>query len=130
MNKEPFHLSNLVPFLPYLYYIGLSLSMFLVQIDKETGNTDDLKLLILSVPFVVQLIFSFKYVDLILGVVMFVVAIYLTLGYASDLAKLTTYTTRVINFIIIGGLIVTLNYVMAILLFRNERLRHSSIELQ
>lgn len=130
MNKAPFHLSNLVPFLPYLYFIALSISMFLVQIDKETGNTDDLKLLLLATPFVAQLIFSFRYVDLILGAVMFVVAIYLTLGYASDLAKITTYPPRAINFIVIGGLIVVLNYVMAILLFRNERLRHSSIELQ
>lgn len=127
MNKAPFHLSNLVPFLPYLYYIGLSLSMFLVQIDKEQAGAGDLKMLILAVPFAVQLIFSFRHVDLILGVITFVLALYLTLAYASDLAKLTAYTTRTINFTIIGGLIVILNYIMAILLFRNERLRHESL---
>lgn len=127
MNKPPFHLANLLPFLPYLYYMGISVSMFLVQINKETASTGDLKLLILAVPFAVQLIFSFKHVDLILGAIMFVLALYLTLAYASDLAKLTAHTTRAINFTIIGGLIVILNYVMAILLFRNEKLRHKSI---
>jgi hypothetical protein len=130
MNKAPFHLSNLVPFLPYLYYIGLALSMFMVQTDKETASIGDLKMLILAAPFALQLIFSFKHVDLILGVITFILAIYLTLAYASDLAKLTAYTTRAINFIVIGGVIVILNYVMAILLFRNESLRHKSTEVQ
>lgn len=101
--------------------------MFLVQIDKEQAGAGDLKMLILAVPFAVQLIFSFRHVDLILGVITFVLALYLTLAYASDLAKLTAYTTRTINFTIIGGLIVILNYIMAILLFRNERLRHESL---
>jgi hypothetical protein len=130
MNKAPFHLSNLIPFLPYLYYIALSVAMFFVQTDKETASIGDLKMLILAVPFAVQLIFSFRHVDLILGVIMFVLALYLTLAYASDLAKLTAYTTRAVNFIVIGGLVVILNYVMAILLFRNERLRHEPIEAQ
>ncbi len=128
MNKPPFHLANLLPFLPYLYYIGISVSMFLVQINKETANIGDLKLLILAVPFIIQLLFSVKLVDLILGVIIFVLALYLTLAYASDLAKITNFNNRAISFTVIGGVIVTLNYVMAILLFRNERLRHRLIE--
>jgi hypothetical protein len=128
MNKPPFHLTNLVPFLPYLYYIGISVSMFLAQINKETASTGDLKLLILAVPFIIQLLFSVKLVDLVLGVIIFVLALYLTLAYASDLAKITNFNNRAISFTAIGGVIVTLNYVMAILLFRNERMRHTLIE--
>jgi hypothetical protein len=122
MQRNTFHLSNLVPFLPYLYFIGLSLWMFLSQMDKD-ANASHLKLLILTVPFTVQLIFSFKYVDLILGIVTFVLALYLTLAYASDVAKITSYTTHSISFIVIGGLIILFNFIMSIGLFRNERLR-------
>lgn len=128
MKKTPFHLSNLVPFLPYLYFIGLSLWTFLNQMDNHTASISDLKLLILAVPFTIQLIFSFKHVDLILGIITFVLAIYLTLAYATDIAKITDYTTRSISFIVVGGLVVILNFVMAILLFRNERLRNQSAQ--
>ncbi|NII28936.1 hypothetical protein HB364_27910 [Pseudoflavitalea sp. X16] len=122
MQRNTFHLSNLVPFLPYLYFIGLSLWMFLSQMDNN-ANVSHLKLLILAVPFTVQLIFSFKYVDLVLGILTFALALYLTLAYASDVAKITDYTARAISFIAVCGLMVILNFVMSILLFRNERLR-------
>lgn len=122
MQKNTFHLSNLVPFLPYLYFIGISLWMFLSQMDKD-ANASHLKLLILAIPFTVQLIFSFKYVDLVLGILTFALALYLTLAYASDVAKITDYTTRSVSFIVIGGLIVLFNFIMSIGLLRNERLR-------
>lgn len=122
MQRNTFHLSNLVPFLPYLYFIGLSLWMFLNQMDNN-ANASHLKLLILAVPFTVQLIFSFKYVDLVLGILTFTLALYLTLAYATDVAKLTDYTTRSISFMVIGGLIILFNFIMSIGLFRNERLR-------
>ena len=128
MHKPPFHLSNLVPFLPYLYFIGISLWMFLSQVNTDTASISDLKLLILAVPFTLQLIFSFRHVDLILGIITFVLALYLTLAYATDVARIIDFNTKSISFIVVCGLVVILNFVMSVLLFRNERLRNQQVK--
>ncbi len=119
MKKSPFHLSHLVPFLPYLYFSLLPVSSFISDLgDRATIST--LLLLIPAVPFILQLIFSFKHVDLILGIITFAIALYFTLAYLSDLVKITSYTAKAISFISVGGCIVILNYVMSVRLFRNE----------
>lgn len=122
MKKSPFHLSHLVPFLPYLYFSLLPVSSFISGLgDQSTIRT--WLLLIPAVPFILQLFFSFKQVDLILGIITFAIALYFTLAYLSDLVKITSYTTRAISFIWVGGCIVILNYVMSVRLFRNEFMR-------
>jgi hypothetical protein len=122
MQKSPFHLSHLVPFLPYLYFSLLPVSSFLSGLgDQATFST--LLLLIPALPFIMQLCFSFKHVDLILGVLTFAISLYFTLAWLSDLVKITSYTTRAINFIWVGGCVVILNYVMSVRLFRNEFMR-------
>jgi|GEM_PF-1346004 len=122
MQKSPFHLTHLVPFLPYLYFSLLPVSSFISGLgDRATIST--LLLLIPAIPFILQLFFSFKHVDLILGVLTFAIAIYFTLAYLSDLVKITSYTTRAISFISVGGCIVVLNYVMSVRLFRNELMK-------
>lgn len=130
MKKRPFQLSHLIPFLPYLYFSFLPVSSFISGMadQPEIGK---LLLLIPAIPFILQLFFSFKYVDLVLGILTFAIALYFTLAYLSDLAKITSYTTRAINFIWVGGCIVIINFVMSVRLFRNERMRtEQATELQ
>ncbi|MDF2189215.1 hypothetical protein [Paraflavitalea sp. CAU 1676] len=125
MTQPPFQLSQLKPFLPYLYFSGLPLVCFIDAINKTT-EPGNLLLLIPAIPFVLQLFFSIRHVDMILGVITFAIAIYLTLAYASDLSKITAVTPRAISFISLGGVIVVLNYIMSVRLFINESLRNKA----
>jgi hypothetical protein len=118
MNKHPLHVANLVPFLPYLYFALIPIASFLAAING--GITPGTMLILLpAVPFVAQLLFSFKGLDLVLGLLTFLISLYLTLAYLSDLAKITTMNTRAINFIAGGAIFVVLNFVMSVRLFRN-----------
>ncbi|WP_295119889.1 hypothetical protein [uncultured Chitinophaga sp.] len=125
MNKHPLHVSNLVPFLPYLYFALIPVSSFLAALNGGI-TLSTLLLLVPAIPFVVQLVFSFKHLDLILGIITFVIAVYLTLAYISDLVKITVMTPRAISFITGGALFVLLNFVMSVRLFKNCILKTSA----
>jgi TRAP-type uncharacterized transport system fused permease subunit len=124
MRNNPFPLANLVPFLPYLYFISYPVIMFLNQLNSDPSNS--YLLLLPAIPFVIQLIRPFKYVDLLLGIITFALSCYMVLAYLADLFKITTYNTRALSFIIGGILFLAISFTMSILLFRNERCRQSA----
>jgi TRAP-type uncharacterized transport system fused permease subunit len=124
MRNNPFPLSNLVPFLPYLYFISYPVIMFLNQLNNDPSNS--YLLLLPAIPFVIQLIRPFKYVDLLLGIITFALSCYMVLAYLADLFKITTYNTRALSFIIGGILFLAISFTMSVLLFRNERRRQSA----
>ena len=102
---------NILRWLPYLYFF-----VFFVLVNTP-GNTGFL--LILSLPFVLQLFFQFKYVDIILSILTFILSVWLMLAYLSDLYKVTIVTNQTRRFIGIGALVVLSNFAMCVLLFRN-----------
>ncbi|WP_276481321.1 hypothetical protein [Paraflavitalea pollutisoli] len=122
MPKHPLHVSHLVPFLPYLYFACLPVASFLSALNKDVSGSTFL-LLLPTIPFLLQLFFSFKGVDLVLAIVTFVISLYLTLAYVWDLTKITSVTPRAISFITGGAIVVLLNFVMSIRLFRNFNLK-------
>jgi len=124
MRNNPFPLSNLIPFLPYLYFISYPVILFFNQSNNDPSNS--YLLLLPAIPFVIQLIRPFKYVDLLLGIITFTLSCYMVLAYLADLSKITSYNTRTISFIIGGLLFLAISFAMSVLLFRNERRRQSA----
>lgn len=122
MPKHSLHVSHLVPFLPYLYFACIPVASFMAALNKDVSGSTFL-LLIPAVPFVLQLLFSFKGLDLALGIITFAISFYLTLAYVSDLVKITTMTPRAISFITGGAIFTVLNFVMSVRLFRNFNLK-------
>ncbi len=102
---------NILRWLPYLYFFG-----FFVLINTP-GNIAFI--LILSLPFVLQLFFELRYVDIILSILTFILSVWLMLAYLSDLHKVTIVTDHTRRFIAIGGLVVVSNFGMCVLLYRN-----------
>lgn len=102
---------NIFKWLPYIYFFVIFL---LINIPES-----NIYVFILTIPFLLQLFFHLKYLDEILGILTFILSVWLMLAYASDLHKITTPTDQSYKFIAIGGILVISNFVMCILLFRN-----------
>ena len=102
---------NVFKWLPYIYFFA-----FFLLINIPESN---IYVFMLTIPFLLQLFFHLKYLDEILGILTFIMSVWLLLAYASDLHKITKPTDQSYKFIAIGGLLVVSNFVMCILLFRN-----------
>jgi len=110
---------KILKWLPYSYFFIFFLLIII------PGN--NLLLYIIPIPFVVQLIFHLRYLDEILGVLSFILSMWLMLAYASDLHKITVVTNQTRTFVTIGGLLVVANFVMCALLFRNALMRPNKL---
>jgi hypothetical protein len=102
-------LRKAVSHLPYLYFIGLFL-----MLDSGWFSW------MLILPFFVQLLFRFRYVDIFLGVLMSLGAFWFLLAYLSDLNKIVSLQSQSIQFISGGAAFLVSLFGMTFLLFRNE----------
>lgn len=109
--------NRLCLYLPCLYFIAFFLWMYL----DNAGSADSpgsLQLLIV-LPFVIQLVMQKRYMDLLLGGLTLLLSLWLLLAYMSDWMKISEYNQQAWTFIIIGSVVVVMNFVMSFLFFRN-----------
>ena len=75
---------------------------------------------VLILPFFVQLLFRFRYVDILLGVLTSLGSFWFLLSYLSDINKINSFQSQSIEFISGGAAFLLSLFVMTFQLFRNE----------
>ncbi|MEM6514744.1 MAG: hypothetical protein AAF688_01065 [Bacteroidota bacterium] len=97
---------------PYLYFLAIIIYWF-ADIYQRAGFSAYL-ILLLSLPFLWQIIKPNRKLSLSLGVLFFCLSSYLILAYLSDVYKIGELTKKSKEFLIVGGLFVSVNFLMAI----------------
>lgn len=108
----------ILKWLPYIYFI-----VFFLLIISESASYYNLVPLVLSALLLLQMYFQLKYVDWFTGMLLLLLSLWFLLAYASDFSKITSYTNRTWEFIVVGGLIVISNFTMSVLMIRNAIIR-------
>ena len=103
--------------LPYFYFIGLAIYWFSILLGKEILSA--ILVLLMSIPFLWQLIKPNRELNFVLGVIFVCISSYLIIGSLSDLFNLPSLiiASRVI---IYGSFIAILNFVMSAWIVRNS----------
>ena len=105
-------------FIPYLYFMAVSAYWF-TQINKSEGITA-FPILLFGVPFLWQLIKPSQKLNFALGITFVCLSSYMILVYLSDLLNIVTLSNSAKEFLMIGGIFVIANFVMALWIIRNS----------
>lgn len=100
--------------LPYLYFIIIFVWSLLSHLSDNTSPW--YVLLIVSIPFMYQLIFEKKVLTIILGCLTLIGSCWMTLAFLSDVAKINLANSP--GFIVIGGSFIILNFLASIGILR------------
>lgn len=111
-------INNYSKFIPYLYFIAVIVYWF-TDVNKNSGVTA-YPILLFGIPFIWQLIKPSKKLNFSLGITFVCVSSYLILAYLSDLFNIVNISTSTQQFIIYGGLFVSVNFMMALWMIRNS----------
>ena len=102
--------------LPYAYFIGLCL--WIAFEGMLNGSMKSALVLMVCIPFLYQLKFESRALNIVLGMVLLIWSIWMTLAYIFDIAKITTIDNRSLFFILGGGVLVLLNFLASISILR------------
>jgi hypothetical protein len=103
--------------LPYVYFAIIWL--WCGVSSALTGPLQSLLIALFAIPFLYQWKAERKDLNLILGVVMSCWSVIMAMAFISDLAKVITYSESTTRFILFGGTLVVVNFLMTALLFKN-----------
>ncbi|HYE54954.1 MAG TPA: hypothetical protein VD996_08930 [Chitinophagaceae bacterium] len=101
--------------LPYLYFSLFFIGMYTG--NTLTGSDVNIGALALALPFLAQMVLQKRYIDLLLGIATVIMSLWLTLAYISDLMKISVHEFEAWKFIVLGGTVIVLNFVMSFLFF-------------
>ena len=105
-------------FIPYLYFIAISIFWF-TEVNKVSGVTA-YPILLLGIPFLWQIIKPNRKLNFALGITFVCLSSYIILAYLSNLLNIVDIPLSIKEFIIFGGLFVAVNFVMALWIIRNS----------
>jgi len=110
------HFKTITAKLPYAYFIGLCL--WIAFEGMLNGTLKSALVLVVCIPFVYQMKFESRALNIILGIVLLIWSVWMTLAYISDAAKITTINNRSLIFIFGGGALILFNFLASISILR------------
>ena len=111
-------LRSMVRIAPFLYFAGIWSSIGIPML--KSGRWDGLIPLAVATGFIGMIYFQRKSVNLLTGVLMFFWSILILFAYLSDASKLGSTHLEAWSFLIFGGLISVLNFLMSILIVKKS----------
>ena len=111
-------IGNYSKFIPYLYFIAVTAYWF-TQVNRSEGITA-FPILLFGVPFLWQLIKPNRKLNFALGITFVCLSSYMILVYLFDKLNIVTLSTSTKEYLMIGGLFVIANFVMALWIIRNS----------
>ena len=111
-------ISKYSKFVPYLYFIAV-IAYWFTDINKTEGLTA-YPILLFSIPFLWQIIKPNKQLNFALGITFVCLSSYLILAYLSDMFQLTDLSFTSGHFLLLGGLFVITNFIMALWIIKNS----------
>lgn len=111
-------ISKYAKFVPYLYFI-VAVTYWFTDVNKNNGLTA-YPILLITIPFVWQLIRPSKNLNFSLGIIFVCLSSYLILAYLGDILNIVTFSETVQSFILLGGLFVFTNFIMSLWMIRNS----------
>lgn len=112
MIERTINFKTLFAKLPYAYFIGLCLWMAFYGMLND--NIISALFLLICIPFLYQLKFENRSLNIILGILLLIWSFWITLAYIFDVAQISTLDNRSLSFIIGGGILVLLNFLASI----------------
>ena len=111
-------ISKYSKFIPYLYFIIITSYLF-TNINKSAGIIA-YPILLLSIPFIWQLIKPSKQLNFSLGTIFVCLSSYLIIVYLSGTLDLFTLSKRLQPILKIGGFVIISNFIMSLWMIRNS----------
>ena len=111
-------ISNYSKFVPYLYFIAV-IAYWFTDINRTEGLTA-YPILLFSIPFLWQIIKPNKQLNFILGITFVCLSSYLILAYLFDIIQFTDLSFTSNHLMLIGGLFVITNFIMALWIIKNS----------
>lgn len=111
-------ISKYSKFVPYLYFIA-AIAYWFTDVNRSEGITA-YPILLFALPFIWQLIKPSKQLNFSLGIIFVCLSSYMILAYLSDFFNIVSYSETAKQFIIVGGLFVFTNFLMALWMIRNS----------
>nr|WP_321236263.1 hypothetical protein [uncultured Psychroserpens sp.] len=105
-------------FVPYLYFLAV-IAYWFTSVNKSEGLTA-YPILLFGIPFLWQLIKPNKKLNFTLGITFVCLSSYLILAYLSDLFNIIELSYQTKQFMVLGGVFVIANFIMALWMIRNS----------
>lgn len=105
-------------FIPYLYFLVVTMYWF-TKVNKSEGITA-YPILLFGIPFLWQLIKPNQKLNFSLGIIFVCLSSYMILAYLSHVLNIITFSNSTKNYLMIGGVFVLGNFVMALWMIRNS----------
>jgi hypothetical protein len=103
---------------PFLYFSAVWL--WIAFPGLITGNAQSIGPLIISTGFVISLFYQRKGLNLLIGILMFFWSILILFAYLSDASKPDSTDLEAWRFLIFGGLLSALNFLMSFLIVKKS----------
>jgi hypothetical protein len=104
--------------LPFLYFAGIW--MLIAVPTLVSGGVQGLIPMLISTGFIGLMFFQRKHLNLLIGILMFFWSILILFAYLSDASKLDSADLQASRFLIFGGLICVLNFLMSYLIVKKS----------
>lgn len=105
-------------YVPYLYFIA-AIAYWFTKANK-TGGLMAFPILLFGIPFLWQLIKPNKKLNFALGITFVCLSSYMILFYLSDIFNIITFSSSTKEFLMLSGLFITTNFIMALWMIRNS----------
>jgi len=105
-------------YIPYLYYIAV-VAYWFTQVNQSQGITA-FPILLFGIPFVWQLLSPSPKLNFALGITFVCLSSYMIMAYLSDMLNIVNLSNTTKQFLMLGGLYVVTNFIMALWIIRNS----------
>jgi len=105
-------------YIPYLYYIAV-VAYWFTQVNQSQGITA-IPILLFGIPFVWQLLRPNPKLNFTLGITFVCLSSYMIMAYLSDMFNIVNLSNTTKQFLMLGGLYVVTNFIMALWIIRNS----------
>ncbi|MEH6538117.1 MAG: hypothetical protein V7719_17080 [Psychroserpens sp.] len=111
-------ISKYSKFVPYLYFLAV-IAYWFTDVNRSAGITA-YPILLFGIPFLWQLIKPNRKLNFSLGITFVCLSSYMILVYLSDLLDIVNLSVQVKQFMVLSGLLVVGNFVMALWMIKNS----------
>ncbi len=105
-------------FIPYLYFITV-IAFWFTDVNKSEGISA-YPILLFGIPFLWQIIKPSNRLNFSLGITFVCLSSYMVLAYISDLMQIITISETAKQYLLYGGALVIINFLMALWIIRNS----------
>ncbi|GAA4268121.1 hypothetical protein [Hyunsoonleella aestuarii] len=111
-------IKNYTKFIPYLYFIFVAAYCFTI-VNRTEGFTA-YPILLLSIPFLYQLVKPSRSLNFTLGITFVCISSYLIMVFISDSLNIISISEMFNKIMIYGGLLAFLSFIMSLWMIRNS----------